>query len=90
MYPEERKEYMDIKEEMFNADLARVNLKIDEAKNDGNCLFRAFSYQIYGKSNWHRMIRDKCMRYIGVRRDHFGHFLEGGIESVNDYIKEKL
>ena len=48
MDPEERGAYMNMKESKFEADLDQLNLKIVQAGDDGNCLFRAVAYQLYG------------------------------------------
>ena len=31
---------------------------------DSNCLFRAFSHQLYGKEDMYALIRDRCCRYL--------------------------
>ena len=44
---------------------------IVEIVNDINCLFRAFSHQLYGKEDLHGLIRDKCCRYLELYEERF-------------------
>ena len=89
MDPEERGTYMKMKESKFESDLDQVNLKIVQAGDDGNCLFRAIAFQVYGDEGYHELVRAKCMRYIEVERDYFGDFIDGGKEAMSDYIYRK-
>lgn len=42
---------------------------------DGNCLFRAFSDQVYGTPEHYALVRDWCTKYISVERDYFEQFV---------------
>ena len=44
---------------------------IVEIVNDINCLFRAFSHQLYGKEDLHALIRDRCCRYLELYEERF-------------------
>ena len=43
--------------------LEDVPLIVKSIRGDGNCLFRAISHQIYGTSDHHQMVRQKCGIY---------------------------
>lgn len=33
-------------------------------ENDGNCLFRSISHQVYGNPEFHALVREKCVEYM--------------------------
>lgn len=39
-------------------------MEIIDQKEDGNCLFRSVSHQVYGDPKYHYIVRDGCMKYI--------------------------
>lgn len=46
------------KENKFRIDLEHdIHCGIELMEPDGNCLFRAFSYQIYGDQGFHLLVR---------------------------------
>eukprot|EP00494_Astrolonche_serrata_P034583 UN34852 len=53
---------------------------------DGNCLFRAISHQIYGTEEHHKLIREKCVEYMKVERDYFSPYIESS-SSFAEYCK---
>ena len=61
-------------------------LLIKEMEEDGACLFRAISYQIYGDQDMHDMIRQQTMDYIYQNREYFEQFLT---EDIHSYVKRK-
>lgn len=61
-------------------------LIIKEMEEDGACLFRAISYQIYGDQDMHDMIRQQTMDYIYQNREYFEQFLT---EDIHSYVKRK-
>lgn len=61
-------------------------LVIKEMEEDGACLFRAISYQIYGDQDMHDTIRQHCMDYIYKNREYFEQFLT---EDIHSYVKRK-
>ena len=62
------------------------NFLIKKVVGDGNCMFRAFSDQIYGSEKYHNVLREKCMDYLVVQKRFFEQFIEGDFDS---YINEK-
>ena len=56
----------------------KVNLgyRICKVKDDGNCIFSAFSHQIYGDACFHALIRDKCCDYMDLYRERFQDFID--------------
>lgn len=61
-------------------------LIIKEMEEDGACLFRAISYQMYGDQDMHDIIRQQTMDYIYQNREYFEQFLT---EDIHSYVKRK-
>lgn len=59
---------------------------IKKVVGDGNCMFRAFSDQVYGSEKYHNVLREKCMDYLVVQKRFFQPFIEGDFDC---YINEK-
>ena len=53
------------------------NFEIRKVENDGNCLFLAFSHQIYGDDRLHKIVRAKCCNYMEMHSDRFKDFIVG-------------
>uniref|UniRef100_A0A7S2RLR0 ubiquitinyl hydrolase 1 n=1 Tax=Mucochytrium quahogii TaxID=96639 RepID=A0A7S2RLR0_9STRA len=66
--------------------LARHGLQLIEMEGDGNCLFRAVSHQVYGSSEYHGLVREKCMDYMESESAYFQPFVVG---DFGDYISKK-
>lgn len=47
-------------------------------EEDGACLFRAISYQLYGDQEMHDLIRQRTMDYIFQNREYFAQFITEG------------
>lgn len=77
------------KESRFTELLAESALKIFPIDGDGNCMFRAVSHQLYGDSQYHGLIRARTIEYMGIERDYFSHFIEGGLERFDEYLEYK-
>jgi hypothetical protein len=52
-----------------------IPLIVKDIRGDGNCLFRAISHQIYGTSEHHQMIREKCVEYMMIEKRFFKNFI---------------
>lgn len=75
------------RDEKFSKILSQERgLIIKEMEEDGACLFRAISYQIYGDQDMHDMIRQQTMDYIYQNREYFEQFLT---EDIHSYVKRK-
>jgi OTU domain-containing protein 5 len=74
-------------EEQFIESLKSRGLEIQKQEGDGNCLFRAVSYQVYGDSNMHMDVRQQCLDHISKDKEHFSQFVEG--EEFSAYIERK-
>lgn len=48
---------------------------VREQAQDGNCLFRSFSDQLYGTPEHHALVRDRCSKYIAGERGYFEQFV---------------
>ena len=66
------------------------NLVVFEIQDDGNCLFRAMSHQLYGTQNLHDIIRKKCCDYIELERNYFQLFIANvrGNLTVTRYVNK--
>lgn len=65
---------------------AERGFKIHEIVEDGACLFRSISLQIYGDQDMHEDIRQQTMDYIFKNREYFAQFVT---EDINDYVSRK-
>lgn len=71
------------RDEKFAKSLTERGLVIKEMEEDGACLFRAISYQLYGDQEMHDAIRQQTMDYIYQNREYFAQFItEGSIIST--------
>ncbi len=77
------------REAQFEQKLVAKGLKIKVVAGDGNCLFRAISDQVYGKEEYHGMIREHCMNYISVEKEYFSQYIVGGMDAFTDYVSAK-
>eukprot|EP00960_Hanusia_phi_P046554 757897-Hanusia_phi.AAC.1 len=57
--------------------------KIRRMKEDGNCLFRAISDQVYGDPEMHPEVRELCMDYLLAERGHFSQFVTQDFDEVD-------
>ncbi|EDW72753.1 uncharacterized protein Dwil_GK17016 [Drosophila willistoni] len=60
--------------------------ELKPVEEDGACLFRSISLQIYGDEEMHDVIRQHTMDYIHENREYFGQFVT---EDINNYIQRK-
>ncbi|XP_017021331.1 OTU domain-containing protein 5-B [Drosophila kikkawai] len=60
--------------------------ELKPVEEDGACLFRSISLQIYGDEEMHDVIRQHTMDYIHENREYFGQFVT---EDINSYIQRK-
>lgn len=66
------------RDEKFAKALTERGLIIKEMEEDGACLFRAISYQLYGDQENHQEIRQRTMDYIFQNREYFAQFITEG------------
>lgn len=71
----------------FRKALLLHGLGIRTVEEDGNCLFRAVSDQLYGSEDYHEHVRKKVCDYMQSHSDFFGNFLTGE-RSVAQYIQD--
>jgi hypothetical protein len=55
--------------------LKKQGLEMVEQEGDGNCLFRAVSLQVYGSSENHSEVRERCMDYMAHNEEHYSCFI---------------
>ncbi|XP_053681128.1 OTU domain-containing protein 5-B [Anopheles nili] len=91
-------EYIDQKDAQLTADdwkkrdegfakvLSERGFILQDMEEDGACLFRAISLQIYGDQNMHEAIRQQTMDYIYQNREYFAQFVT---EDIADYVERK-
>ena len=65
-------------------------MKIEEMDSDGNCLFRAVAYQVYGEQDMCYFLRERCMEYVLASKDYFKDFIDTTIDgSIEMYCQRK-
>ena len=65
-------------------------MQIEEMDTDGNCLFRAIAFQLYGDQDLCYFLRDKCMDYVLACRDYFKDFIDTTVHgSIEGYCEHK-
>ena len=65
-------------------------MQIAEMDSDGNCLFRAVAFQVYGEQELHYFLRERCMDYILACQDYFKDFIDTGIDgTIQNYCERK-
>uniref|UniRef100_U5GMN8 OTU domain-containing protein n=1 Tax=Populus trichocarpa TaxID=3694 RepID=U5GMN8_POPTR len=75
------------RERQFEIDIRRSKgLEVKRMLEDGNCLFRAVTDQVYGDSEMYDLARQMCVDYMERERDHFSQFITEGFTS---YCKRK-
>ena len=52
---------------------------------DGNCLFRSISHQIYGTEKYHSILRLKCVEYLRSESNYYKDFIPGGMSKFEEY-----
>merc|ERR1712228_355484 len=62
----------------FAAKLQCKGLEIESMGEDGNCLFRSISHQVYGKEDFHMILRQKCVQYLQSEYHFFCSYVAGG------------
>lgn len=72
------------RDEKFSKLLSERGLTIKEMEEDGACLFRAISFQLYGDQEMHDMIRQQTMDYIYQNREYFAQFITEGMDDGVD------
>lgn len=55
-------------------------MKVIPIDGDGNCLFRAVSYQLYLNEDGHEILRKKCVEHLRAHRKRFEMFCDGDFD----------
>jgi hypothetical protein len=63
------------RQQELNNRFSAFNLRIKEIAQDGNCLFRAISDQLYGSEESHIQVRRETLDYIETERNYFQSFI---------------
>jgi len=64
-----------------------IELVIVDMGDDGNCLFRSISHQIYGTQNHHLLIRAKVVEYLETETEYYSAFVEGGSDRYQEHCE---
>lgn len=64
--------------------------RIERMGEDGNCLFRSISHQVYGTQAHHKLVRLKCVEYMRYESFYFQNFITGGPEEFNEYCEKMM
>lgn len=75
------------RDEKFSKSLSEHGLIIKEMEEDGACLFRAISVQLYGDQEMHDTIRQQTMDYIYQNREYFAQFITEGRKNKLTHFK---
>lgn len=75
----------------FRETLKKQGLEMIEQAGDGNCLFRAVSLQVYGQSDNHAEVRERCLDFMAQNEEHYSNFVAATDEdrTFQDYIARK-
>jgi len=65
--------------------MKRLNLRLEVMRGDGNCQFRALSFQLFGSQDLYEMVRERSVSYLKEYREHYEDFL-GGQEEFDHYL----
>uniref|UniRef100_A0A0K8TMR7 ubiquitinyl hydrolase 1 n=1 Tax=Tabanus bromius TaxID=304241 RepID=A0A0K8TMR7_TABBR len=74
------------RDEQFITAMSERGFIVQDIVEDGACLFRAVSLQIYGDQEMHEVIRQQTMDYIYQNREYFAHFVT---EDITNYVRRK-
>ncbi|XP_013391658.1 OTU domain-containing protein 5-B-like isoform X2 [Lingula anatina] len=74
-------------EQWFEAALQKKrHFAIKKMKEDGACLFRAVSDQVYGDQEMHSLVRKQCIDYMMKNADYFSNYVT---EDFTTYLNRK-
>ncbi|XP_025418279.1 OTU domain-containing protein 5-B-like isoform X2 [Sipha flava] len=71
---------------VFEKKLKKCGLILKQMKDDGACLFRAVSDQLFGDQDMHDIVRKQCMDYVASNKDYYMQYVT---EDFNTYIARK-
>lgn len=74
------------RERIFASQLLSRGLRIVDMRADGNCLFRALAYAVWGDAEFHVPLRAKVIDYLVQERDYFSQFVA---EDFARYVRRK-
>ncbi|XP_053692922.1 OTU domain-containing protein 5-A [Sabethes cyaneus] len=74
------------RDEAFAKIMSDRGFILKDMVEDGACLFRAISLQIYGDQDMHEVIRQQTMDYIYQNREYFAQFVT---EDIDNYVSRK-
>ena len=61
----------EIQQSLLNEEIDTTNINWVSTQGDGNCLFRAISYKIFGNENKHRIVRYLVAFYMRKYKQHW-------------------
>ncbi|QDZ20496.1 putative OTU-like cysteine protease [Chloropicon primus] len=65
--------------------LERLNLQLRSTQGDGNCQFRAISFQLFGTEDLYEMVRERSVSYLEEQEEGYQDFF-GGRKDFKRYI----
>lgn len=68
-------------EAKFKEEMKAMGYKVHEIDRDGNCLFRAVAYEIFGDVEQHVRVRHDTCEYIKNNKDYFSVFIGDDIDA---------
>ena len=64
-----------------------MDLKTEQMGDDGNCQFRALSFNLFGSQEHHQLVRDTCVAHIMSKEDDYGIFFDPGSGEFEMYCR---
>lgn len=74
------------RDDFFARCMSNLGFEIKQMNEDGACLFRSISDQVYGDQEFHFQVRQDCMNYIVKNRDFFEPYVT---EDFDQYVARK-
>ena len=68
--------------------LNHMNAHIIRQHGDGNCLFRAVAYLVYGDASVHDVVRAKCLEIMTKNKNYFQDFISADVDAYLTHLKK--
>ena len=64
-----------------------MGLKTEQMGDDGNCQFRALSFNLFGSQEHHQLVRETCVAHIMSKEDDYSIFFDPGSGEFEMYCR---
>ena len=69
------------------ASLSARDCKVKPISGDGNCLFRALAFVLYGNEMCHEKVRELLVQFVSQNRDSFRPYIDGDFERYSSNMR---